>query len=313
MAVLWCQGQPADPHTPYQQAPMHYQAVPMSPGWQMMVPASPAGAGYWSPVYPHPQMGMEYWARPFHPPNMSPQAHPPEHLRHGKPQGSSSGPITHSPPSPQACTPPQTRTWLPDRPSRHFSQSSSPLGHHSAKGRPQGMPSASSRPASAAVSNNSRFIEATRQNHAVLSQAAQEDTAEEGSQLQAMGRWAATVQSRARQHAQHGNEQERQSRNWRSRKGRNRLTAQRSTGKCLIKPHDRHAEDNENGNGASCASPDRSTRLQKDFRDPLLNARSRRSLRRAVQRAVNEAARAGAQLSAELEELPQLNSSPQGA
>ena len=52
----------------------------------------------------------------------------------------------------------------------------------------QGMPSASSRPASAAVSNNSRFIEATRQNHAVLSQAAQEDTAEEGSQLQAMVR-----------------------------------------------------------------------------------------------------------------------------
>ena len=40
--------------------------------------------------------------------------------------------------------------------------------------------------------------------------------------------------------------------------------------------------------------------------------RSRRSLRRAVQRAVNEAAKAGVQLSAELEELPQLNSSPQG-
>ena len=45
----------------------------------------------------------------------------------------------------------------------------------------------------------------------------------------------------------------------------------------------------------------------------LACARSRRSLRRAVQRAVNEAARAGAQLSAELEELPQLDSSPQGA
>ena len=52
----------------------------------------------------------------------------------------------------------------------------------------QGMSSAASRPVSAAVSNNSRFIEATRQNHAVLSQAAQEDTAKEGSQLQAMVR-----------------------------------------------------------------------------------------------------------------------------
>ena len=50
------------------------------------------------------------------------------------------------------------------------------------------MQGISSRPASAAVSNNSRFIEATRQNHAVLSQAAQEDTAIEGSQLQAMVR-----------------------------------------------------------------------------------------------------------------------------
>ena len=36
-----------------------------------MVPASPVGAGYWSPVYP--QMGVEYWGRPFYPPNMSPQ------------------------------------------------------------------------------------------------------------------------------------------------------------------------------------------------------------------------------------------------
>ena len=50
------------------------------------------------------------------------------------------------------------------------------------------MPSVSSRPASAAISNNSRFIEATRQNHAVLSQAAQEDTDQEDSQLQAMVR-----------------------------------------------------------------------------------------------------------------------------
>ena len=50
----------------------------------------------------------------------------------------------------------------------------------------QGMQGISSRPASAAVSNNSRFIEATRQNHAVLSQAAQEDTAIEGSQLQVL-------------------------------------------------------------------------------------------------------------------------------
>ena len=41
--------------------------------WLQMVPASPVGAGYWSPVYPHPQTGMEYWARPFYPPNMSPQ------------------------------------------------------------------------------------------------------------------------------------------------------------------------------------------------------------------------------------------------
>ena len=37
--------------------------------------------------------------------------------------------------------------------------------------------------------------------------------------------------------------------------------------------HDRHAEGNGNGNSAVCASPDRSSRLQKDFRDPLLNAR----------------------------------------
>ena len=44
----------------------------------------------------------------------------------------------------------------------------------------------------------------------------------------------------------------------------------------------------------------------------LACTRSRRSLRRAVQRAVGEAAKAGVQLSAELEELPQLNSSPQG-
>ena len=65
------------------------------------------------------------------------QAHPPEHLRHGKPQWSSSGHMKHSSPSPQARTLPQTRAWLPERPTRHSSQSSSPLGHHSANGRPQ--------------------------------------------------------------------------------------------------------------------------------------------------------------------------------
>ena len=38
-----------------------------------MVPASSVGAGFWSPLYPHPQMGMEYWGRPIYSPNTSPQ------------------------------------------------------------------------------------------------------------------------------------------------------------------------------------------------------------------------------------------------
>ena len=36
MAMLWYQTQPGTPMTPYQPTLMHYQAVPMSPGWQMV-------------------------------------------------------------------------------------------------------------------------------------------------------------------------------------------------------------------------------------------------------------------------------------
>ena len=58
----------------------------------------------------------------------------------------------------------------------------------------QATPGATSRPASAALSNNSRFIESTRQNHAVLAQAAQNDTAGASSRLQAMVRCPCQLQ-----------------------------------------------------------------------------------------------------------------------
>ena len=36
MAMLWYQAQPGTPMTPYQPSPVQYQAVPVSPGWQMV-------------------------------------------------------------------------------------------------------------------------------------------------------------------------------------------------------------------------------------------------------------------------------------
>ena len=55
MAVLWPQPQPGTPMTPFQPTPMHYQAVPMSPGWQMVCSrtALPDSLVFCAPVSAH--------------------------------------------------------------------------------------------------------------------------------------------------------------------------------------------------------------------------------------------------------------------
>ncbi|CAL5220369.1 g2371 [Coccomyxa viridis] len=312
MAMLWYQAQPGTPMTPYQPSPVQYQAVPVSPGWQMMVPAQ--SAGYWSPMQSHPNAGMQYWAGAWHPPNAPPHpVYPPEHAGHG-PQHWQPEPPPQMPHMPQM---PGTPTRMPQprqpayngplpRTPKHSSPGSSPMGHQSINGGPHSGLGAPRRPFDASASNDSRFAAVVRQNHSVLAEAAAKDSGADDSKLQSM---VAELESLMALQGVHvalpskasgeatllhvsvqGNGQN---------AGNGHITGPKM--KAAAAPHILPMSDDKRDAPQGPASEDKRGGSVRSDRPPLLNARHR---------IIDEAARSGVQLSAKLEELPQLNSSP---